>query len=126
MPEAKEWSPEEDREIVFGKGSLSEIAVRINRTPQAVYSRLYVIRAALKQSGRRKAVEVLGKAARSRKYYGSCCPNPKNHRRAWAHEEELMILDPDRPSDHLLAERIGRTVRAIHDRRTLIRSREEG
>lgn len=56
-----------------------------------------------------------------KKYYARSKPG-RNHRRGWSHTEEQLVLNSEL-SDHDLALKIGRTVRAIQVKRTHLRRR---
>lgn len=52
-----------------------------------------------------------------RKYYGEVGERPENFGTRWTQREDSLILDPNRPSDRILAQGLRRTIRAIEDRR---------
>ena len=125
---SQEWSPEDDREVLLGEGSNTEIAARLGRTKQAVYSRRHFLRNPKhrRSQQRRSRRSSPSDPLRRKKYYDAGRSNMANHRLPWSEEDELAINAEGRPSEHELARQLGRTLRAIHARRNLIKTRKEG
>ncbi len=119
------WTPEEDQLVLSSTKSAQELSRELQRSPQAITGRRYRLRnpGTAYQVNKRWRKNHPDRRRRDKNRHYDTGEGPKhNEYQSWGQAEDRAITASNRPTDRVLAVQLGRTVRAIQNRRNVVKS----